>query len=163
MSYIDSGIVSREMFAQCLPSEERRKRGPYVVFECFQKIPCNPCSVSCKFGAVQPMQDINDPPCVDVERCTGCAVCVGKCPGLAAFILDETYAPGKVLIKLPYEMLPLPEKGETVDALNREGQAIAQGEIISVQSSAALDHTNIIGVLVDESLIYDVRNIRIRR
>ena len=36
-----------------LPSEERRQKGPYALFECFQNIPCNPCYTACKFNAVR--------------------------------------------------------------------------------------------------------------
>ena len=162
MDHTKNGIVTREQFESRLPSDERRKKGPYVVFECFQEIPCNPCSTSCRFGAVLPMEDINRTPEVNTDNCTGCAVCVSKCPGLAAFVIDETYAPGKVLIKMPYEMLPVPEKGDIVDALDREGKAVAEGEVVSVVSGKSTDRTNVIGILVDQSLIYDVRNFRVR-
>lgn len=45
-----------------LPSEERRQKGPYALFECFQNIPCNPCYTACKFNAVKPLTTITDTP-----------------------------------------------------------------------------------------------------
>ena len=45
-----------------MPPEERRKAGPYVVYECYQKIPCNPCEKSCPFKAVTIGEDINNIP-----------------------------------------------------------------------------------------------------
>ena len=62
-----------------LPSPERRKQGPYAVFECFQSIPCNPCYTACKFGAVKPLTDINDLPEVYYDKCTGCGLCGRIC------------------------------------------------------------------------------------
>ena len=46
-----------ERVLKLLPSEERRKKGPYAIFECFQQIPCNPCYTACRFGAVKELTD----------------------------------------------------------------------------------------------------------
>ena len=47
----------------------------------------------------------------DVD-CIGCGMCVASCSGQAIFLVDETYEPGFATVTLPYEFLPLPEKGE---------------------------------------------------
>jgi len=159
----ETGIVTREMFEECLPDKERRSKGPYVIFECFQEIPCNPCQTSCRFGAVLPMADINERPAADREKCTGCGVCVSRCPGLAAFVIDETFSQDRITIKLPYELIPLPAKGEIVDALDREGNAVGEAEVLAVLSGKSVDRTNIITIAVSKDLLYDVRNIRVRR
>ena len=153
-----TGIATREMFEAILPSPERRKRGPYVVMECYEEIPCNPCSTSCPFHVVH-MDNINECPHCDVEKCTGCGSCVGRCPGLACFIIDETVGDGKIKITLPYEMVPVPKVGDIVDALGRDGAVVGKAEVTRVLSTAKLDHTNIITIKVDESLLYDARNI----
>lgn len=156
-----TGIATREMFEQVLPSAERRQRGPYVVVECYEQIPCNPCVTSCAFHAVT-MADINQLPKCDHDKCTGCAVCVGICPGLACFVLDETVGNGKIKITFPYELSPLPAKGDVVDALGRDGSVKGEAEVVRVNNSKKLDHTNLITILVDDHLIYDVRSIAVR-
>ncbi|MBR5429778.1 MAG: 4Fe-4S ferredoxin [Firmicutes bacterium] len=156
-----TGLASREMFEKLLPSPERRKKGPYAVMECYEKIPCNPCVTSCNAHAVT-MASINDLPCCDQEICTGCARCVSRCPGLACFVIDETVGNDQITITLPHEQTPLPAKGDMVAALNREGQEVAMAEVVRVLSSQALDHTAVITIKVDKSLLFDVRSIRVK-
>lgn len=117
-----------------LPGAARRARGPYALFECFQAIPCNPCYTACPCGAVQPMENINDIPRLDYETCTGCGACLPICPGLAIFIIDETFSADRALIKFPYEYLPLPQKGAEVDAVDREGRIVCRATVERVQS-----------------------------
>jgi Fe-S-cluster-containing hydrogenase component 2 len=155
------GIATRDMFEKLLPGAERRKKGPYSVMECYEQIPCNPCSTSCSFKAVS-MEAINSCPNIDFDKCTGCGICVGRCPGLACFILDETVGNGKVKITLPYELDPLPEKDSIVMALGRDGKIVGDAQVVKVLNGKSLDHTNIISILVDERLIYDVRSIKVK-
>lgn len=157
----NTGIATKEMFEQMLPSAERRKRGPYVVMECYEQIPCNPCVTSCAAHAVT-MKDINDLPKCNHDACTGCTLCVSVCPGLACFVIDETAGNGKIKITIPYEMSPLPEKGDVVDALGRDGSVVGKAEVVRVNSGKKLDRTSVITVLVDDNLIYDVRSIAVR-
>lgn len=67
-------------------------------------IPCNPCHNELPTGAVVEFKDINDQPEIDYEKCTGCGMCVAKCPGLACFVIDLTFSEDKALLKLPYEL-----------------------------------------------------------
>ena len=157
------GIVSKEMFESLLPSPERRAKGPYVVMECFQSIPCNPCNTSCSFGAVKNMADINETPTVYTEKCGGCGVCISACPGLACFVIDETYSKDQVAIKIPYEMSPLPEKGAVVDALDRFGNVVGMANVINVQFNKKFDKTNVVTIAIPKELIYDVRSIKVGR
>lgn len=154
-----TGIASREMFEKLLPSAERRAKGPYVVMECYEQIPCNPCSTSCKFKAVQ-MASLNDCPVCDYDLCTGCGNCVSHCPGLACFVINETVGGGKIDITIPYELLPVPAKGDEVEVLGRDGAVLGRGEIVRVLSSPKMDHTNVVTMRVDESMLYDARNFR---
>jgi len=155
------GIATREMFEKLLPSAERRAKKSYVVMECYEEIPCNPCVTSCKFDAVD-MPEINACPSVVYDNCTGCGVCVTKCPGLACFIIDETAGDGKVKITLPYELCPLPEKDTVVDALARDGSVVGEAKVVRVLHGKNLDHTNAVTILVDKDMMYDVRSIRVR-
>lgn len=154
-----TGIASREMFEKLLPSIQRRQQGPYVVMECYEEIPCDPCKTSCKFNAVK-MDALNECPQCDYAACTGCGNCVSKCPGLACFVINETVGDGKIDITFPYELCPLPKKGDIVDALGRDGSVVGKAEIIRVLSNEKMDHTNVITMRVDAALLYEARNIR---
>lgn len=141
------------------PTAERLARGPVAIFECFERIPCNPCYESCPTGAVLPFADINDIPRVNYDLCTGCGNCVAACPGLAIFVVDETYAPNEALLKLPYEFSPLPDRDETVVVLDREGKAVGQGRVIRVQKGKNKLATPLVWVAVPKELSQVVRNI----
>ena len=104
---------------EILPSPERRQKGPYALFECFQSIPCNPCYTSCKFDAVKPLTDINETPETYYDKCVGCGACIAVCPGLAAFVIDETWSETESLVKIPYEYSPLPAAGQVVEEIGR--------------------------------------------
>ena len=153
-----TGVATRDMFENLLPSSERRAKGPYIVMECYEEIPCNPCVTSCKFSAVQ-MEELNKCPHVDYEKCVGCANCVSHCPGLACFMINETVGDGKIDITFPYELKPVPAKGDIVNALDRKGAVVGKAEIVRVLSGPRMDHTNVITMRVDKELIYDARNI----
>lgn len=161
--FTQDGIVTKEMFESSLPSPQRRRKGPYAVMECYQKIPCNPCRTSCKFGALQAADDLNALPVRDAEKCTGCGACVSACPGLACFIIDETYSEWEAAIRIPYEMLPLPKEGEKVDGLNRAGVPVAEVRVLKVQAGKVLDKTNVVTIAVPKKYLYDIRNIAVRR
>lgn len=154
-----TGIASLEMIKKILPSAERRRKGPYAMFECFQEIPCNPCYTSCKVGAVAEFKDLNDLPQVDEEKCTGCGICVSNCPGLAIFVIDETYSNEEATIKMPYELFPLPKPGQVVDALDREGNLVGKAQVIKVQNSKALNKTNAVTIAVPKDQALLVRHI----
>ncbi len=105
------GIADSSDIQTSWPSEERLKKGPVVIVECFQEIPCNPCETSCPRKAIVVGDNINDLPKVDHDKCNGCTICVSRCPGLAIFVIDATYSETESAITMPYEFLPLPEKG----------------------------------------------------
>lgn len=139
---------------------ENKKNG-LVIIECPQRIPCNPCHTSCPTGAVKAFKDINDQPEIDYDRCTGCARCVAVCPGLACFVVDLTWGgTDTALMKLPYEMLPLPEEGDTVDCLNRTGEPVAKGKVVKV-TEPMNDRTKVIHVEVPKTQVMNIRTIRV--
>ena len=158
-----TGVPSKKDIEGVLPSEDRLKRGPVAVIECFQKIPCDPCYHSCVRNAIKPFQDINDLPIVDHEICNGCSICMTHCPGLAIFIIDAEYSETESLIKLPYEMRPLPEEGEIVDTLNRQGELVGEGRIEKVLLGKRQDKTAVISLAVPKGDLHEVRNFKLRR
>ena len=158
----NSGILTGEREGAVLPPEElwKNKKGGLVVVECPQRIPCNPCATSCPTGAIRPFCDINDTPAVDHSKCTGCTLCVASCPGLACFVIDLTFSDSLALYKLPYEMLPLPVKGQKVQCLNREGKYIAEGTVENV-TQPRKDRTYVIHVSAPKNLVREFRAIRV--
>jgi len=154
-----TGIPTDDNLKKVIPDKKRLAQGPVVIIECFQKIPCDPCAISCKLGAIKPFKDINDLPQVDFDKCTGCGICISSCPGLAIFAIDMNYSEEKSLIKLPHEMLPLPEKGEDVYALDRAGSILGKVKVIKVLKIK--NKTNIISLEVSKSMAMKVRSIKV--
>ena len=146
-----AGIPTDDDLEKVIPDKKRLAQGPVVIIECFQKIPCDPCAISFK--------DINDLPQVDFDKCTGCGICISSCPGLAIFVIDMNYSDEKSLVKLPHEMLPLPEKGEDVYALDRAGSILGKVKVIKVLKIK--NKTNIISIEVPKSMAMKVRSVKV--
>ncbi len=138
------------------PEEFRGKLRPII--ECFEAIPCNPCETSCPVGAIKIGANINDVPVIDYSRCTGCGVCATKCPGLAIFMYQER-EDGMALVGIPYEFLPVPERGQTVYAIGRNGEVLCTARVDRITRSA--NKTNIVYLTVPEELGRDVRHIHV--
>lgn len=153
-----TGIPTDDNLEKVTPDKKRLAKGPVVTIECFQKIPCDPCAISCKLGAIKPFKNINDLPMVDFDKCTGCGICISSCPGLAIFVIDMNYSDEKSLIKLPHEMIPLPEKGEDVYALDRAGSILGKVKVVRVLKIK--NKTNIISLEVPKSMVMKVRSIK---
>lgn len=156
---LTTGIPSRQQIESATPPESRRKQGAFVVIECFQEIPCDPCYHSCRFGAIKPFGSLNDIPHVDWDKCTGCGVCVAACPGLAIFVVDETLSDTQCLIAMPYEFLPLPQKGDPVYLLDRSGNKLGQGVAYRVVPGKKPQGTPVVWVSAPKQLSMEVRNL----
>ena len=158
----NSGVLTEERPGAVYPPKELwdSKKNGLVIVECPQRIPCNPCNTSCPTGAIIPFKDINDTPLIAYEKCTGCAMCVAVCPGLACYVIDMTFEADKALYKLPYEMLPKPAKGDSVDCLGRTGEFLAKGTVVAV-TEPKKDRTLVVHVAAPKELFRDIRAIKV--
>lgn len=156
-----SGIAQPKDWQAKLPEDSRRGTGPYVVFECFQEIPCDPCEKACPRNAVVIGENINSIPCIDYGLCNGCGICISRCPGLAIFVVDEDYAPGFGKVMIPWEYRPLPEKGSQVTAVGRDGQEVCPAEVLEVRNVKNQDRTAVIGLKVPVEFVNVVRGIKL--
>ena len=158
---LETGIPTKEDLKAVTPSDERFARGPVVIVECFQEIPCNPCVDACKVGAITKPRDINDLPIVDFEKCNGCGICIGQCPGLAIFVVDMNYSETQAVVRIPYEFVPVPEKGQFACGLNRAGEECGWFEVIRVLSGGKKNMTYTIYLAVPKELAMEIRAIKV--
>lgn len=131
---------------------------PKAVLECYEDIPCNPCSTVCPFDAIEIGPNINKQPVLDVSKCTGCTLCASSCPGLAIFIVQVKE--DKALFKIPYEFLPKPVKGEVWHGINRNGEIICDALIEHVMETNKMDNTAIITASVPLDYLHTFITVR---
>lgn len=152
-----NGVPSIAHIKSRFPKKDMLVR-PKAITECYEEIPCNPCSTSCPFDAIYIGEDINTPPKVDFDKCTGCGICVFNCPGLAIFTVQELE--NHLRFKIPYEFLPYPNPGDLWKAVNRNGDIIGNCVIEKIQVSKRQDKTALLTVLVDKEHLYDFVTVR---
>lgn len=159
----EAGVVSlAELRAMPgYPSEERLEGGPVAVIECVQEIPCDPCEGACRFNAIVVGRPITNLPRLLEEKCRGCGECIPACPGLAIFLVNRTYSPDEAAVSIPYEYLPLPEVGSTVDVLNRRGERVCSGRVIRVANPRKNDNTAVVTIAVPKRYSDQARGLRI--
>jgi glycine/D-amino acid oxidase-like deaminating enzyme/Fe-S-cluster-containing hydrogenase component 2 len=129
-----------------------------VLIECSQDIPCNPCELSCPFGAITIGKDINQQPDVDIEKCRGCGKCLFKCPGRAIRMIKFDAGQGKSEISFPYEFLPLPSIGEEIALTDRDGRIIGKGSVVHIRNGEDLNKCSILKVETDRDIVEEVRS-----
>lgn len=155
-SYEKTGVLTPEYLKNVLPPEERLGKGPVVIIECIERIPCDPCAYICKLEAIE-KESLVDPPRVDYDKCTGCGDCVAICPGLVIFVVNLKYKGDEALLMLPYEFLPTPKRGEIYEALNRKGEPVGEARIVAAREMEG--RTTVLTIAVKKDLAMIVRNI----
>ncbi len=157
-----TGVPSAEELKNCpgVPSEERMRKGRVACVECVQEIPCNPCEGTCKFQAITVGEQITSLPHLHEDKCTGCGLCVANCPGLAITILDKSYSETEGTVDFPFEYLPLPEKGDVVDAVNRAGEVVCKGTVLAVTKVKSYSGTAVVRLKVPMEYVDEVRSMK---
>ncbi len=107
-----------------------------------------------------PFDDISHLPEIDFGRCNGCGACIPACPGLAIFVVDETWKEDLAVVRLPYEFLPLPAAGDRVSGLDRSGQERCKARVVRVENTKRHDRTAVVWIEVPKALSMEVRHIR---
>ena len=152
-----TGIPTLEQVLSRFPNYKALAR-PKAILECYEDIPCNPCATSCPFDAIDIGENINKQPKLHPDLCTGCAVCVPSCPGLAIIIAQIR---GKeAVFKIPYEFQPLPVKGQMWDGVNRSGEVICDAVVEHVLITNKQDHTAVVTVSVPLEFLNDFVTVR---
>lgn len=154
----DEGIdISENLLTHGYVSDDEITRFPgfrkqvkvHPVIECTQNIPCNPCQDACKKGCISIGDNITSLPIsVEGSECINCGMCVASCSGQAIFLVAEDTETGYGEVTIPYEFLPLPQKGDKGYGLSRSGERICDVEITNVRSSKAFDGTNLVTMKV---------------
>jgi len=156
VSLLENGFVS-DTEIRTFPgviSEE----GVHPVIECTQNIPCDPCQEACRVGCIKIGEGITSLPQVNADKkCVNCGRCVAVCPGQAIFLVDEETENGFGTVTMPYEFLPLPQKGDIGVGLDRAGKAVCTAEVTDVKSRKEFDHTNLLTVKVPSEMVMKVR------
>lgn len=145
---LQNGFISEDEINR-YPGVKTKIKGIHPVIECTQNIPCNPCQDACKMHCIKIGEKITSLPEVDENiKCIGCGMCVASCSGQAIFLVNDDYEEGYASVTIPYEFLPIPEKGEKGKALDRSGKAVCEAEIIEVKTAGSFDHTNLLTMKV---------------
>ncbi|MEE8817212.1 MAG: FAD-dependent oxidoreductase [Lachnospiraceae bacterium] len=154
----EEGIpISTNLLTKGFVSDEEIERFPGVthskgihpVMECTQNIPCNPCQDACMQHCIKIGDHITALPAVNPDStCIGCGMCVASCPGQAIFLVNEDVGDGSAEVTIPYEFLPLPEKGTKGIALGRSGQKVCEAEVVGVRTAKAFDETHLLTMRV---------------
>ena len=156
LNLLENGYLAEEEVKQ-YPGV-RKTVGIYPVMECTQNIPCNPCQDACPKKCIKIGENITSLPAVDPDaQCIGCGMCVAACSGQAIFLVNEQFEKDYASVTLPYEFLPLPEKGAEGKALDRSGTEVCRAEVVDVKTSDVFDHTNLLTIRVPADMAMKAR------
>jgi sarcosine oxidase, subunit alpha len=105
------------------------------VFQCFEEIPCNPCTTVCPKGCISldgKFRNILDTPSYSVDACTSCGLCVAICPGLAVSLARKTDNTTAEVI-LPHEYIIKFAPGDKIEVTDVNGDTLEEAEVINIR------------------------------
>ena len=153
------GVAAPQQIVSLFPDKQALIK-PKAILECFEEIPCNPCSTSCPVNAIEIGENINDKPQLHVDVCTGCGICIFSCPGLA--IMVAQLRGDQAVFRVPYELLPLPDKGDVWHGIDRSGEIICDALIENISFTKRQDRTAILTVVVDATHLHTFSTVRVK-
>ncbi len=156
--YSDEEFVDTPQF----PTEERMRKGLVAVMECLEEIPCNPCETSCNDDAIIIGKDITKIPELIGDNCTACLQCLIVCPGQAIFAVDNSLEDNRSILVVPYEFLPMPQKGDVVTLLDRAGQEVGEGTVQKKRLTKKTDKTALVFIEISRELAMVARAFRLK-
>ncbi|GEM_PF-335774 len=137
-----SGQLARERTC----GERAGKSHPII--RCYEEIPCNVCESACPFGVIHVGPGITGIVTVEPEECTGCGSCVAACPGLAIVLAAPSSKDDTVLLTFPYERLPIPAVGDSIEVVDENGEHLRTTVVERVLSSPGFNRTALLAIRV---------------
>ncbi len=134
-----------------IPSEERMAARGFVVADCLYGFACNPCSFSCRQGAIG-KDSTSATPVIDYDKCIGCMECVAQCPGLAIF----GYKTDKQQLFLPFEFA-IPAAGTEVFLVDDNGAKVGEGVLERVIRKPGKTHIAVVKATQLKGRLLDAR------
>ena len=74
--------------------------------------------------------------------------------------MDYTYSREETLISFPYELQPLPEIDDVVEATDRLGRDVTEGRVVKVLEKDDFDGTVVISIAIPKQFAQQVRGIK---
>jgi len=156
-----TGIATKDQVENKFKELLESKNCKGAILECYEDIPCNPCSTSCPTDAITVEPDINQQPVIDYDKCSSCGICVYNCPGLAIFVVEPNHKPNTALFKISYELLPLPEVGQVVKGISREGKEICDCTVTRIINGNKQDRTALLYVEVPKEVMFEFITVKV--
>jgi sarcosine oxidase subunit alpha len=146
-----------------MPSAEPMS-GLFPVVRCAQEIPCDPCIHACPKDMIEMTGDpIFGIPRVTKDECTGCAMCVAACPGLAITLVDTRADGPDGLVTVPFELLESQVAvGREVTAVDIDGEPVGPARIEKVIKRKAFDRTLLVTLRVPKPAAARVAGFRVQ-
>ena len=149
------------------PAQPRPRAGVHPVFHCDQEIPCNPCTSVCPQELIHiDPDDIRGVPTYlgdgAVDACIGCERCVRICPGLAITLIDARKDAAQPIVTIATEFGAFVESGDVVSAVDADGQALGELDVVRVRAGAALGGTVLVKVRAPAGVAGRVAGIRLQ-
>ncbi|MBI2606322.1 MAG: 4Fe-4S dicluster domain-containing protein [Deltaproteobacteria bacterium] len=132
---------------------------PVASLECLEDVPCRACADACPESAIEIARLIEQPRLFE-DKCTGCGACVAVCPAGAAVMVREISAQGKARYYLPDSGIGTYRSGLGVQLLNRRGEALGAGRVLSAQTYEDLPH-RVVQVEASDVHVWEGRGFRV--
>ncbi len=141
-----------------------KESGVFPIINCAQEIPCNPCTTVCPKNCIKLDGDtIMDVPIYANDACIGCEQCVSICPGLAITLVDYRKSSNYVVVTVPFEFEENKiKKGDTVIAVDTEGNKIEDDEVLDIKNIKSNNKTLLVKLKASKENAKKIAGIRVQ-